>query len=114
MSSPHDITLQQAITMTQTFRNNKEQILQPQFQGKNILVICESFSRDIFDEILSVPGCAGVRIYFGMNEDLTVRAVMVATDANSADILPATGGVIGEVGLPCPPICPPPSALNGF
>ncbi len=113
MSSQHAISLNQAAAMTQLFRDNKEQILGPPYQGKNILVICETFNRDIFDEILATTGCSGIRIYYGMNDDLTVHAVLVATDNNSADILPAAGGTIGEVGIPCPPVCPPPSRLNG-
>jgi hypothetical protein len=82
------IPLDEAIAMTTLYRNNREQILQPQYQGQNILAVCETFNRDLFDTLLAIPACAGVRIYYGMNADLTVHAVIVAVDDNGDDILP--------------------------
>lgn len=65
----------------------------------------------------AVPGCAGVRIYYGMDAALQVHAMLVATDIIGVDILPASanskaipasGGdpPIVEEGQRCPPECP--------
>jgi hypothetical protein len=115
------IPLDQAVAMTTLFRNNREQILQPQYQGQDLLAICETFNRDLFDTLLAIPACAGIRIYYGMNADLTVHAVIIAVDDNGDDILPDSnekandggGGSIGEEGQRCPPYCPDGSPLNG-
>ncbi len=60
-----------------------------------------------------------------MSVDLKVHAIIVGVNANNEDILPqatastsanATSGDdddIIEAGVICPPICPPPSPLNG-
>ena len=113
------ITLDQAVSMTTLFRTQKEIILQPKLQGKNILPLCESFDRAAFDKVLSQPGCTGIRIYLGMTPDLQVRTIIVGVNANNEDILPKSTpstaedeGTIIEEGLSCPPTCPPPSPLN--
>jgi hypothetical protein len=52
-----------------------------------------------------------VRIYYGMDETLSVHAILVGVDQNGNDILPiaATGdeeeGIIVEEGRICPPHC---------
>src|SRR5689334_6194141 len=117
--SDHFITLQQAEEMTTRFRANKETILAPEERGKDILFNCESFERDAFDYLLGQSGAVGLRFYLGMSEDLQIRIVAVAYDAQGYDILPATGNTakIAEEGVRCPPNCPPPpppsSLLSG-
>jgi hypothetical protein len=115
----NSITLQQAVDMTTLFRQEKDNIVNPKLIGQNILPVCETFDRDIFDAILAQPGCVKMRIYSGLNPQLQLRAVIVGVNSNDEDILPtatatvADGEVpIGEDGQSCPPICPPPSALN--
>lgn len=115
------ITLPVAIEMTSLYRQNREAILAPNFQGKNILAFSETFDRIVFDTLLAKPGCASIRVYYGMDESLKVHAILVPVDADNHDILPAqessattetTGDDIGEQGRRCPVDCPPPSPLT--
>ena len=113
----HAIPLDQAKEMTATYRGNKEIILAPEFQDKDILPLSETFNRAAFDQLLSTPGCAGIRIYYGMGEGLKIHAIAVAVNEANEDILPdpAVQGIAGESsdepviieeGQRCPPICP--------
>lgn len=114
------ISLPQAIDMTSTYRKEKDNILAQEFQGQDILPICETFDRASFDTLLAEMDCTYIRVYFGMGENLQIRVIAVAADSKNADILPASGqakardggGSIVEDGIRCPDICPPPSGLN--
>jgi hypothetical protein len=117
--SNHFIPLTQAVEMTQRYRNEKENILKPEYQGKNILLICETFDRDAFDTLLAQAGCEKLRIYFGMDTTLKVKTITVGVNAQNEDMLPSGSSLTGgggnnivEEGLPCPEWCPPPSPLN--
>ena len=103
--------------MTELYRGQKENILSPEYKGKDILSICETFDSEPFYLILGKPECKRLRIYYGMSEDLKVHAIIVGVNENNEDILPVPGittitNDIGEQGQLCPPICPPPSPLN--
>ena len=122
--------------MTTTFRENKDRILLDEFQGKDLLANAETFDRTAFDKLLAQPGCQKLRIYYGMDAELKVHAIIVGVDAENRDILHSTTvlatddntilstesgelitlgegeGVIVEVGTRCPPDCPEPSELN--
>jgi len=126
------ITLAEAIQMTTKYRENREAILDPRYRDQNILPICESFDRDVFDKVLAQEGCAGLRTYLGMDDSLLVKVIVVGVDANGRDMLPATSnnnaaraaststtdpgsgneGLIIENGIRCPTNCPPSSDLN--
>jgi hypothetical protein len=108
------ITLQQAVDMTTMYRANKESILATGMQGKNILLTCETFTRDSFDALLRQQGCEKIRIYFSMTTTKQVCLIAVGVNGNDQDMLPDTSdsNVIVEEGLKCPVICPPPSPLN--
>src|SRR6476469_5347432 len=116
----HFISLATAADMTRTFRANREAILEPSYQGLNLLPICETFDREAFDQLLLQEGCDGVRIYYGMDDGMKVHAVIVGVDAAGADMvsggagasLVAEGDVIIENGGRCPDICPGGSPLN--
>jgi hypothetical protein len=112
------ITLTQFLAMKQLYAANSQQILQPQYQNKEILITSETFNGDIITAITQVTGFAGFRIYYGMSVDLKVHAMLLATDINGNDLLPtdpnvkfapkmATGGtgVLGEEAQRCPPGC---------
>jgi len=111
----HFISLTQAKEMTALYRAQKENILAPEYQDKDILLICETFTRDAFDALLAESDAAGIRIYFGMNTQLQVRVIAVAVNEKGQDILPdeknadaAGGDKIVEEGQTCPPVCPVP------
>lgn len=113
----HLISLDKAKEMTALFRAQKENILDPDLRGQNILSICETFNRSIFDTILAETGCVALRLYFGMNPELQLRVIIVGVDENNNDILPSsaegkdgggTDGSIGQEGRPCPDFCPDP------
>jgi len=114
------ISLQTAIDMTGLYRSQYENILKAEFQNQNILPLSEAFDREVFDIVLAKQGCAGLRIYYGMSEDLKIHAIIVATDQNGNDILPenvstslsAEEDDIIENGNRCPDICPNDSPLN--
>jgi hypothetical protein len=117
MSKP--ISLQRGVSMTTLYRMEKEVILEPSYRGKGILPICETFDKKSFEDVLMVPGCEQVRIYYGMESDLTVHAILVAVDAKGQDILPNSPFDVSDEepylwddGTRCPNECPPDSPLN--
>ena len=109
----HNITLQQAIDMTTRYRANKPANAP----------VCETFGIAAINELAAVSGCAFLRIYYGMKDDMNIDAILVAVNENGEDILPSETGitdaensgdpVILEDGYRCPPDCPPKSPLNG-
>ena len=66
------------------------------------------FPREVIDQLLAQPGCAGVRFYFGTKTDGSLAVVMVGMDANEKDM---TAGIIIEDHYPCPPFCDATSSL---
>lgn len=109
----HRITLVRATEMTAIYRENREENYP----------VCETFHREAVEWLLKVPGCAHLRIYYGMMPDKSVHAILVAADAAGNDILPSHnypyppggGGDDGEIledGARCPDQCPPPSPLT--
>ena len=114
------ISLTQAIDMTTRYRAQKENILAPAYKGKDILLLSETFDRSVFETLLAENDCQKLRIYFGMKDNLQVRAIIVGVNSKDEDLLPdagmapaGSGNQIAEEGTPCPTICPPPSGLNG-
>lgn len=118
-SSTHFISLADAITMTTAFRADKETILATSYQNQDILANSETFNRSALDSLLAIEGCAGIRIYNGMDENLKVHSILVGVNEENEDILPPETlneneeeGFIFEDGQRCPPLCPPASDLN--
>ncbi|MGE9313196.1 hypothetical protein ACLOAU_16220 [Niabella sp. CJ426] len=115
----HFISLQEAAAMTARYRSHREGVLLPQHQNQNLLALNETFDLEAVDALLAQPGCKGLRIYYGMDESLKMHAILVATDANNADIIHVSKsddgeqeGIILENANRCPPLCPPASELN--
>ncbi len=114
--SQHFISLAQAIEMTTRYRTQKESILSSDFRGKNILSISETFDRDAFDDVLAKPGCVALRIYYSMDVNNIVHAIIVGVNKDNDDMLPGAGDTssIIEDGKICPPLCGTTSPLNSL
>jgi hypothetical protein len=116
------ITLEQAVSMTGKYRDEKEAILIDLEKGKNILPLSETVDKSQVLTLLNRSECVFMRIYYGMDAEKKVHAVIVGVDAEDRDILPplaeginisADDGYIIEDSRRCPPDCPiTPSALN--
>ncbi len=111
-NDPHAISLDDAIALTARWRANM-----PAGAIKGA-----RFETIALANLLAQPGCAGIRIYLGMKDDMSWTYVMVAVDAQGADIIPANARADGQnadgSGLenlppPCPPFCDVLSPLNG-
>jgi hypothetical protein len=114
MTNPNnEISLQQAVEMTARYRPHRL----AQYP------LSESFPKEAVQQLLAVPACTFLRIYYGEKEDGSVHAILVAGDAEGNDLLPpdqvaATPFSSGEKPLiledaiRCPPDCPKPSPLN--
>lgn len=118
----HFIPVAQAIEMTTLYRKDRESILNPSYAGKNILALSDTLPREVFETLLKKPGCQSLRIYYGMDAELRVHPLIVAVNENNEDILPAAGSgstlgdgddSVADDAMRCPPLCPPPSPLNG-
>lgn len=115
----HRISLQKAKEMTARYNSNKNAVIKKEYEGK-IFMDCETFNREAFDAVLAQEGCVGVRIYFSMNEDLSIRTIIVGVNGDNQDILPPETAaettddtaVIVEDGKVCPPDCPTPPSLG--
>lgn len=108
----NQITLQEAIDLTTTFRNCKEKILSAPYQNTHILCNSETFSGDAVRDLLNQEGCVDFRIYLGMNEEKTeVKLILVGVNPDGGDMV-SDSSIILDLGVRCPDSCPPPSALN--
>lgn len=117
----HFISLEKAVEMTARYRQNKETILAADFRNQNIIPNSETFNRAAMESLLAEKNCAGIRVYYSMDESLKVHAIFVGVTESNEDILPsqntALSGeeeepVIVEEGQRCPDICPASSPLN--
>jgi len=115
----HQISLQQAIDLTTRYRKEKDQILKPEYAGKNLLALSETYDRSAFEELLKQEGCVKIRAYFGMDENKNIKLLFVGANDKNEDMLPSDmqataggGASIQDIGQRCPPLCPPPGPLN--
>ncbi len=92
-NNSHEITLQEAITLTHAYQNS------PQFAGQPKAGLITATA---VQELLNQPGCEGVRIYFSLNANNNLTLVLVGTDINEKDM---TSGVILDKLKDCPPFC---------
>src|SRR4051794_32757071 len=103
----HFITLDEAIQMTTAYRASKDAIVKEEYSESNLLAVCETFDRSAFDTLLSQEGCVSLRIYFGMNDDLKIHAIVVGVNESDEDQLPGAGSFkIVEQAIRCPSNCP--------
>lgn len=105
----HFISLEKGVDMTTRCRENKEIILAADFRNQNIIPNSETYNRAAIDRLLAQKGCAGIRVYYSMDDDLKIHAIMVAVTESNEDILPSENNgpdeeepVIVEEGQRCP------------
>lgn len=99
----HLISLQEAIDMTSRY----------QADTPAGMVNSETFNKESVSALLSQPGCASLRIYYGKQKDGTIHAILVGVDEHGADMVQPSNLILEE-GARCPPICPTTSSpLNG-
>jgi hypothetical protein len=121
MSTKHSISLDRVKELTTHYAENKTKILKDEYHGNGTLPTCETFDRTAFDQLLAQEGCVGIRIYYGMDEDLQVKLVVVGVDENDQDIRNSNSNkklkndsIEDEPifalasGTRCPPDCAPP------
>lgn len=116
-ANSHLINLTVATDLTTRFRTNCNSILQTQYQSQDILPFSETFNRNDIELLLAQDDCEAIRIYYGMDSNMKIHAVLVAVNDVNEDILPSTvlnaaDDIIVEEGQRCPIICPPDSPLN--
>jgi hypothetical protein len=97
------ITLTEAQDMTTRYRNSVDDMLTSSYQGA--LLNCETFDASAVQDLLDQSGCEKFRVYFGMDENNKVRAIMVGVGADNEDILNGSSSLIVEKGTTCPDIC---------
>jgi len=100
----HLISVAEAAEMTAAFRATH-----------SLEVRAWLLDRGAIDTILAQPDCAGIRIYRAHNAEGAAQVVVVGTDENGTDLLPAdkqAPGLVAERTWPCPPICGGPSVLG--
>ena len=113
------ISLQKAVDMTALYRKEMNKMLAEPYQGQNILSICETFNKEDIEKLLAKTGCEKLRIYYGMDENFGIHAILVGVNSADQDILPTRNissdlqeEDILENALKCPIYCPPSSPLN--
>jgi hypothetical protein len=114
----HEIPLEKAIEMTKRYRENRGSILAPGHKPA-MLAICETFNKASVLALLNEGTCEQLRIYYGMDDQLNIHAILVGADAEGNDLLPAADKAVAEEppviledAQRCPSYCPPPSSLN--
>jgi hypothetical protein len=91
----HEISLAEA----KTFIENHQKSLLAQ-NSKEPQIKAETFERSAIEKILAQPGCNGLRIYYGKDENGKPNLVLVGADTSGKDMM-----IIMEKGTLCPPFC---------
>src|SRR5438046_166391 len=116
------ISLEEAKKMIALYRNEKDKLQNGDYKGRQILPFSETFDGSQFPTLLDKPGIVGLRMYYGMKDDLTIHLIIVGVDKNNDDVINRNqnttkslddNDMILEEGLTCPPICPPPPPPPG-
>jgi hypothetical protein len=116
-SSNHDISLDKAREMIAMYRREMDRILREEYRDQDILPYNETFDKEAIRRVIDQDGCTTLRIYYSMDEEKRLHAIVVASDRNNKDIVPGplsgslteppTGiGIILEEATRCPPDCP--------
>jgi hypothetical protein len=95
----HDISLNDAVRFTATYREEKG----GEFLGSY-------FGKEAIEKILNQQDCVGIRIYNAIDNSNKLTFVLVGVTADNNDM---TGGKLAQFGVGCPPNCAPDSPLIG-
>lgn len=118
------IPLEKAKKLKKIFKEKKGELINPKIPATDVIPDSETFNRTAIDRLLALPGCVGIRIYTGMDEEYKLRLILVGVNDKGEDlIIPSTttasltattlsDGEVVEDGIRCPPKCPPPSDLD--
>lgn len=90
----HRISRDEAASLIQAF----------QAQASTTALRAMAFNQSAFQQLLTQPDAAGIRIYLGQHADGDPTLVMVAVNAAGED-LAGPGAVFAQVGTGCPPFC---------
>jgi hypothetical protein len=97
--------------MTSRFRSNRDTVFNSGYE--DVLPDSETFNLADLTGLLAVENAAGMRVYYGMDENYGIHAILVAVDDDGNDILPQENSLLGsdpeiimEQGIRCPPTCP--------
>ena len=115
------IALSKAKQLKSFFKAQKGQLINPKISAQDVIPDSETFNRTAIDKLLALPGCVGIRIYTGLDEEFKLHSILVGVNDKGEDlIIPSSvtennaeeGGEVVEEALRCPPICPPTSKLD--
>lgn len=95
----HSITLEDAIEFTKRYRNSET------FNGKK----GGFFGKTALQSMLDQEGAAGIRYYYGIDNENTPVLVLVAATEENVDLY---NGELAEMALPCPAMCDMDSPLS--
>ena len=105
------IELEQAVTMRNLYKENKEAILA---EGviKDILPQAEMFEKQHILDLLNQDDCQGLRVYYSMDDAQNFHMLLVGVNSEGEDIIDSNEPLILDEGERCPPTCPSDSELG--
>ena len=99
----HSISMAQAAAYTRRHRTASPGPIRDGDHG-------HAFHADQVLKLLQQPGCAALRIYYGLDDKGQRAPILMGVDGAGQDM---TAGVMLQMGWPCPPWCDDTSALKG-
>jgi hypothetical protein len=93
----HEVSLAEAKQYIQNYQKS-QQLHKP----KKSSIKGVAFAKGAVEKILSQPGCAHLRIYYGVNKERIQNLVLVGVDTAGKDM---TNLCMLERGTLCPPFC---------
>lgn len=77
--------------------------------GEANLILAHFLGINKINQILTQPGCMGIRTYYGIDSTGKKSIVMVGVDANENDLV---NGIVLDKATNCPPYCGSDNILN--
>lgn len=120
------ISLKEAKNWTKNYRDEAASTPEEKVRKK---ARAHYFDREVIDQILVQPGCAGIRMYYALNDEKEQQLILVGVNADGKDQLPeemddkmATeqlqtrslkpAHIVADRSATCPNKCDEGSALN--